>query len=208
MANAFSTHARSAPASVCLLAEHLDAVLAAGEDLVGIRYVWPGAPPRQRDSILALRAGQRATIERIRLVELALLSRLIKAREWASVVAREREGLGLIARLYVGGTATLVDAIAECADTTATDFDTGDDLTAYVRGRGLIAEDAPGLSDTAPICVDETFLVARRVPLGVLLDLVATFLDALEGEFELFAEPPRQREQAREQASGPPAAVR
>ena len=105
MANAFSSHARSAPASVCLLAEHLDAVLAAGEDLVGIRYVWSGAPPRQRDAIMALRAGQRATIERIRLVELALLSRLIKAREWASVVAREREGLGLIARLYVRGTA-------------------------------------------------------------------------------------------------------
>jgi hypothetical protein len=204
MSNASSTHARSAPASVCLLAEHLDAVLAAGEDLVGIRYVWSGAPPRQRDAILALRAGQRATIERIRLVELALLSRLIKAREWASVVAREREGLGLIARLYVGGTTTLVDAIAECADTTASDFDTGDDLTAYVRGRGLIAEDAPALSDSAPICVDESFLVARRAQLGVLLDLVATFLDALEGEFELFAEPPRQREQA----SSPPAVAR
>lgn len=203
MAIASSTLTRSAPASVCLLAEHLDAVLAAGEDLVCVRYVWSGAPPRARESIEALRAGQRATIERIRLIELALLCRLMKGREWATVVGREREALWLIARLYVAGTASLVDAIAECADTTGIDFDTGDDLTAYVRGRGLIAEDAPALADSAPICVDESFLVARRVPLGVLLDLVATFLDALEGEFELFAEPPRQREQA----SSPPASA-
>ena len=100
----------------------------------------------------------------------------------------ENERFGLVARLYVAGTATLVDAVAECADLRRADFDTGDDLTAYVRSRGLIAEDAPALSDSAPIAADESFLVARRAPLGVLLDLVASFLDALEAEFDLFAE--------------------
>jgi hypothetical protein len=47
----------------------------------------------------------------------------------------------------------------------------------------------------------DRFLVARRVPLGVLLDLVATFLDALEAEFDLFVE----RKGDGEPASGPPA---
>ena len=38
---------RPAPASVYLLAEHLDAALAAGEDLIGVLYVWSGTPPRE-----------------------------------------------------------------------------------------------------------------------------------------------------------------
>ena len=32
----------------------------------------------------------------------------------------------------------------------------------------------------------ENFLVARRIPLGSLLDLVAQFLDTLEAEYDLF----------------------
>jgi hypothetical protein len=189
MSDASLTHNRPAPLSVYLLAEHLDAALAAGEDLVRVHYAWSGPPPRSAEAIASLRAGQRRTVDRIRFLELALIARLLKAREWAKTVAREIERFGVVARLYSGGTAVLLDAVAECGDMSAEDFDTGDDLTAYVRSRGLIAEDAPALSDAAPIRVGEAFLVARRVPLGVLLDLVATFLDALEAEFDLFLEP-------------------
>jgi hypothetical protein len=42
------------------------------------------------------------------------------------------------------------------------------------------------LRETTPIAADESFLVAKRAPLGVLLDLAAAFLDALEAEFDLF----------------------
>jgi hypothetical protein len=177
---------RPAPASVYLLAEHLDAALAAGEDLTGVLYVWSGAPPREDAELVEFRAGRREAIEKIRTFELAMLARLLMGREWAVTVATENDRFQPVARLYVAGTATLVDAVAECADLSGEDFDTGDDLTAYMRGRGLIAEDAAGLSDTAPIAANETFLVARRAPLGVLLDLVASFLDALEAEFDLF----------------------
>jgi hypothetical protein len=194
---------RSAPASVYLLAEHLDAALAAGEDLAGVRYLWPGAPPRATEEIEAIRAGQRAAVERIRTYELALLSRVLKGREWAVAVATDDERFSPVARLYVAGTASLVDAVAECADWTAVDFDTGDDLVAYLRSRGLIAAEAPALADTAPIAPDDSFLVARRVPLGVLLDLVAAFLDALEAEFDLFLE----HDGDGAQASSPPAAA-
>ena len=99
--------------------------------------------------------------------------------------------------------AALAVVVAECADLSGEDFDTGDDLTAYMRGRGLIAEDAAGLSDTAPIAANETFLVARRAPLGVLLDLVASFLDALEAEFDLF--PALEKENGR--GLSPPASL-
>ncbi len=177
---------RVAPASVYLLAEHLDAALAAGEDLTGVLHAPSGPPPRERAELVDFRAARRAAIERIRTFELALIARLLMGREWAVTVATEDERFQPIARLYVAGTATLLDAVAECADLSSEDFDTGDDLTAYMRSRGLIAEDAAGLSDTAPIAANETFLVAKRAPLGVLLDLVASFLDALEAEFDLF----------------------
>jgi hypothetical protein len=192
MSDASETH-RTASLSVYMLAEHLDAALAAGEDLVRVHYLWKGAPPRSQVAIEAIRAGQRAAVSRIQTYELVLISRLLKAREWASAVASEHERFGVVARLYNAGTAVLLDAVAECGDLSATDFDTADDPTAYLRSRGLVAPEAPALSDTAPIKASDIFLVARRVPLGVLLDLVATFLDALEAEFDLFVDVPERK---------------
>ncbi len=150
--------------------------------------------PRSAEAIARIRAGQRGAVERIKTFELALIARLLKAREWAAAVADDDERFAGITRLYVAGTAILLDAVAECGDLSATDFDTGDDLIAYLRSRGLIAEDAPAIADTAPISAGDGFLVARRVPLGVLLDLVATFLDALEAEFDLFVELPKRKD--------------
>ncbi len=194
MSDASKTLARPAPHSVYLLAEHLDAALAAGEDLARVRYVWTEAPPRSAEAIAKIRAGQRGAVERIKTFELTLIARLLKAREWAAAVASDDERFSGVTRLYVAGTAILLDAVAECGDLSATDFDTGDDLIAYLRSRGLIAEDAPAIADTAPIAAGDGFLVARRVPLGVLLDLVATFLDALEAEFDLFVELPKRKD--------------
>ncbi len=195
---------RTTPLSVYLLAEHLDSALAAGEDLARVSYVWSGAPPRASADIEAIRAGQRGAVERLKVFELALIVRLLKAREWATVVAREDERFGAVVRLFLAGTVVLLDAVAECGDVSAIDFDTGDDLTAYVRSRGLIAAEAAALADTTPIGAGDGFLIARRVPLGVLLDLVATFLDALEAEFDLFVEP-TERKSADEAAASPPA---
>lgn len=173
------------PASVYLLAEHLDAVLAAGEDLMGVRYS-PVGKPRSREEIETARAGQRTAVERIRTFELALLSRLLAGREWAATVMAEEPQFGAVARLYVAGSAALLDAVQECGDLTSADFDTGDGVLTYVRSRGLIAAETLSLRETTPISADEHFLVARRAPLGTLLDLSAAFLDALEAEFDLF----------------------
>jgi len=175
-----------APASVYLLAEHLDAALAAGEDLTSVLFIWSGAPPREPEKIAELRAGQRTAIERIRAFELSLISRVLKGRDWAAEVAETQERFAGMARLYLAGTAVLLDAVEECADISAADFDAGDGLMAYVRSRGMIAPDAPALSDTAPLVAGEGFLVARRIPLGPLMDLAATFLDTLEAEYDLF----------------------
>lgn len=176
----------TAPAGVYLLAEHLDSALAAGEDLTSVLFIWPGKPPRDPDAIAELRAGQRTAIERIRTFELALISRVLKGRDWAHEVAETEERFAMMARLYLAGTAVLLDAVEECADISAADFDAGGGLLGYVRSRGMIAADAPALSDTAPLVAGENFLVAKRIPLGPLMDLVAMFLDTLEAEYDLF----------------------
>lgn len=204
MSDTAHSESNLAPANVFLLAEHLDAALAAGEDLNNVRWVWLEPAPREADGIAEIRARQRDTVERIRTLELTLLSRILMGRDRADELASENKRFSAIARLYVSSTAILVDAVEECADSTEVDFDTGDGLTAFVRSRGLLAEDAPALDDAAPIKLDDAFLVARRLRLGVLLDLVSAFLDALEAEYNLFFESDNSGEPA---STGQPAAV-
>jgi hypothetical protein len=203
MSDASSSPSRSVPLAVTLLADHLDAALAAGEDLAKVSYSWSGPPPQTRSEIETMRSGQRDAVEELKTFELALIARVLKGREWAAKVAVDDERFGRFAHLYVAGTVAFLDAVAECGDNTASDFDSGTDLTAYVRSRGLIAEEAPALSDTAPLKADDNFLVAKRIPLGVLLDLVASFLDALDAEFDLYPEPKSKGGQA----ISPPAPV-
>ena len=63
-------------------------------------FIWPGPQPREAEEIAELRAGQRAAIERIRTFELALLSRVITGRDWATEVAVSDERFAMMARLY------------------------------------------------------------------------------------------------------------
>ncbi len=172
--------------AVCVLADHLDAALAAGEDLLAAARGWPMADPAHSGALASLRAAQRRTIECIRALELTVVARVLKAREWAEDLARAEPFLQAPARLFTAGTAILLDAVAECGDATEADFETGDGLTAYLRSRGLIAADAPGLPDDVPLAVTEDFLLVRRIPLGPLMDLVAMFLDRLDLLYELY----------------------
>lgn len=196
MSDASLIPARLPPPGIYLLAEHLDAALAAGEDLAHVHFEWDGPPPRETADIEALRAGQRAAAEELRTYEMALIARVLQARDWAAKIGGDDDRLRAIARLFVSGSMSLMDAVEECGDSSALDFDTGGDVTAYLRGRGLIAPDAAALADTAVIAADDTFLVARRVPLGVLLDLAAAFLDALEAQFDLFVARTSEMERA------------
>jgi hypothetical protein len=51
---------------------------------------------------------------------------------------------------------------------------------AFLRSRGLLAADAAGLELVSRLAVGDGYQVAGRIPLGTLLDLVATFLDSLD----------------------------
>ncbi|SFV33352.1 hypothetical protein [Hyphomicrobium facile] len=174
-----------APLSVYMLADHLDAALAAGEDLMARGGDWRAlteTPADPSDFILR----QRAVAEEVRSFELMIVARILKARTHASSLAECDDRFRVIAKLFVSGTAILLDAVEESGDARATDFDTADDIVAYVRSRGLIAPDAPAIRVASDLTIDDNFLIAKRIALGPLLDMAAAFLDALDVQYELF----------------------
>ena len=61
-----------------------------------------------------------------------------------------------------------------------------------MRTRGLIASDIAAPLDGTTLSIDDNFLIARRIQLGALLDLVAMFLDQLEIHFDLFQSEPAE----------------
>jgi hypothetical protein len=184
-----SAEAPRAPLSVYMLADHLDGALAAGEDLVARGQDWRALaenPGVEADFAFA----QRKIAEEVRGFELMLIARILKARDHARAIAGIDLRFAVIANLFVSGTAILLDAVEECGDARHDDFETGDGVVSYVRSRGLISPEAPNVLAPAQLAIDDSFLVAKRLALGPLLDMAAAFLDALDTQYDLFIEEP------------------
>jgi hypothetical protein len=183
----------SAPAkhpSIYLLSDHLDASLAMGEDLLTEKVALADAAKTPTMAHLLRQNRELGEfLTTVRSLELAMTARLLQARKRAEEMKRRESRLRPLIALFVAGTAPLVDAAAELGDTTTRDFDTGDTASAFLRSRGLIARDAAGLEQQSHLAVTEAYLVAGRIRLGTLLDLVATFLDTLDLLFDLYEEP-------------------
>ena len=178
-------------ATAYLLADHLDAMLAAGEDLLKVhRVVFAEVPKPRPESVRDLVEVQRRCIDAMRTLEMSLTLRGLQARERADELRRTDDRVEGIAKLFLGGTAPLADAAGELGDWTETDFESGDEIAEYLRSRGLIRPDSAGLVSLDQLAVTTEFRVARRIELGPLLDLAAAFLDALELFYELYGEEP------------------
>ncbi len=177
---------KPAPASVYLLADHLDTVLAAAEDIVNARLTWNSARRAGQLKISEEKHGFRDDIEEIRKLENTIIIRVLKSRERAEDVARDDKRFRQLAKLYIAGTAVLLDAVEECGDSTDIDFATADTIPAYLRSRGLVDPDAPAPVIGENLEVGEDFLIAKRIAAGPLMDLGAALLDALELHYDLF----------------------
>jgi hypothetical protein len=173
-----------------LLGDHLDAALALGEDLLTEKVVLADAVEPVTMARLVRQNRELAEfLGAARTLELSLIARLLQARRRAEEMRNREPRLKPLIGLFVGGTAPLLDAAKELGDTTAHDFDTGDTAFAFLRSRALIARDAPGLERLCELRVGEDYLVAGRIRLGTLLDLVATFLDSLDLLYDLYGGP-------------------
>lgn len=194
-----SADAPRAPLSVYMLADHLDAALASGEDLVSRGQDWRAlAEASSADAEFAL--AQRKLAEEVRGIEMMLIARVLKARDHARALGGIDKRFAAVANLFVSGTALLLDAVAECGNACQDDFETGDGVVAYVRSRGLISPEASNVLNPAQLAIDDSFLVAKRLALGPLMDMAAAFLDALDTQYDLFVEEPVE-----EQATTPAA---
>lgn len=178
--------ARPAPSDVYLLADHLDAILATGEDLTRCVVPTQSGGARKASDIAREREDERIAVETIRGLEAAVVARCLKSRERAEELGRRDPRFATITKLYVAGTAVMIEAVSEFGDPTHNDFENGNGILAYLRGRALIAADAIALSDSQTIAVDEDMLVTRRIRLGDLLDLSAMFLNTIEIYYDLY----------------------
>lgn len=176
------------PPNVYLLADNLDAALAAGEDIMKSTLVWGTGSDRDGAAIAHSRAAQRTVLQNVRSLEQILVARVLKSRERSEEIAKRDPRFATVARLYNAGTAILIEAVGDFGDPTAVDFENGGGAVAFLRTRGLVLEDAPGPSDGQTFKFGDNFLVAGRIRLGTLLDLVAMFLDTLEIHFDLFSD--------------------
>lgn len=190
-----SISAKSANPSIYLIADHLDAVLAHGEDLLAIKAPSPSDPHEGTARMQEGLASQRAFLEEVRAMETRLVSRVLRARDHAEQVRRVDSRFKLVTDLFVSGTHVVADAAAELADSTALDFNSGRGSSTYMRSRGIIPEQTVALArDLAPK-ITEQFRLAGTIELGALLDLAASYLDALELHYELYGDEPRKAAQ-------------
>ena len=172
-----------APLSVYMLADHLDAALAAGEDIMARGIQWRDLAEHNAE-VEDFISRQRKIADEIRALELMLVARILKARMHAITLAEYDDRFRMVGRLFAAGTAILLDAVAESGDARGVDFDSGEEIIAYVRSRGLIA----AIRTASDLTIDDSFLVAGRMALGPLLDMAAAFLDALDVQYDLFVE--------------------
>lgn len=178
------------PACIYLLGDHLDAALAAGEDLTSTTLVV--SAPTVSGGVVELDDRQAALagfITRMRGLEAGLVARIVQARRRAEELPRDADLKPLVS-LFLSGTVSLLDAVQEFGDPSGIAFDSGHDGFRFLRDRGLIAPDAGSMPVGSPITADEEYLVAGRIRLGSLMDLVAAFLDALDMRFNLYDEEP------------------
>ena len=175
------------PPCIYLLGDHLDASLATGEDLAATTLRL--APPTAVGGMAELEqrhAALSAFINRLRTLEAALVARVLHARRRAEEIPRPDAHMKPLISLFLSGTAILLDAVEEYGDPSGIAFHAGADGFHFLRDRGLIALDAASLPVSGSLTVDDGYLVAGRVPLGPLMDLTSTFLDALDMRFSLY----------------------
>ena len=166
-----------------LLAAHLDATLAAIEDLrtatPPVMMPSPQRPGLPRPSL----AGWVRQLERH---EASALLRVERARALTEAAMAADSRLETLGKLVLAGTAALDEAIKSFTDRTGHAFKTGGDALAYLRQRGVLDAEAGTMTITEATRIGDDFRLAGIIEVEPLADLVATFLDTLDIHYDLF----------------------
>lgn len=172
------------PPGAALLAEHLDAALAAGEDLLAsslpARADLDEADPQSAPDALD------GFVRKLLQLEGSLVLRLLQARRLASEIGRADSSLKSVAALFRAQTDLLHEMIAGAGRSAEGALVRAGDSHAYIRSRGLIAPEAAAPSPYESLSVDESFRVGGVVQLSEVMNLVAAVLDLIDARFGLY----------------------
>jgi hypothetical protein len=173
------------------LADHLDATLAMGEDL--LRQELEIAPLTAGDANTAITQRQQqisSFARQLRALELGMTARLLQARARAIAVRETHPRFALLIGLFIGGTAPLADAAStrQLGDISELALATGPDVLAFLKTRGLVEAATASLSGVDQLKVSDDYLLATHIHLGTLMDMIAQFTESLDLAFDLYAE--------------------
>lgn len=183
------THHVDIPAGVYLLADHLLRVTDAGRDLTALSLTVTEPSPGTGPRMLRQREARLAQLVRdARSLEASIVAHVLQARRRASELGRVGGTLKLLLTPFMAGTRPLLDAAADYGDPASRAFHSGSDSLAFARSRGLIGAEQATLMPIAKLDVDDGFLIAGRVAVGPLLELIEAFLRALDTHYGLWPE--------------------
>ena len=177
------------PACVYVLADNLDAALAAGEDLRAVAQHWPCGDPDD-PSVMGMR---RWVLGRVRVHELSLISRILQARSNAEELAQQQSHFKLLAHLFVSSLNDFEATAQEDRENRPVGLEADLDMVEFLRLRGVVEKDAAGELPYETLKITDSFLIAGRIPLGLTLDLIAEVFDALETQFDLYPDDEEQQ---------------
>jgi hypothetical protein len=181
------------PGNIGLIADHLDAALAAGEDLLALKLA-PAADLAASEDDPG--AGLRDLVAMAVRHEATILAHVLQARRRSDDLARQKGPLRALSKLFAANTAGLLDIVAQHGDRVKEGFDGGADPIVFLRKRGVLAESQAGLSRFTGLAIPEHYRIGGAVELGPLLDLVSSFLDVLDQQFDLYPAEPQEAVEA------------
>jgi hypothetical protein len=170
--------------NIYLLSDHLDAALAIGEDLLGQHVLlYPATPGTGEAALIRQQDELAAFVSTVYALELGITMRLLQARKRIAELRATETRFKPYFSSFVGGTAALVDAVdvlGRAAD------QLGRSPLSFLIARGLLPADAARLPENVELTVTDAYRIAGGIPLGDLMDMLASFLDGLELVFELY----------------------
>ena len=168
-----------------LLADHLDAALAAGEDLLASRLAaiadFDCAENNPDDALAQF-------VARLERLEASFMGRVLHARRRLDELPHNDAELKPISNLFFSSTGLLLELVSRSKRQSENQFDVGGDRLPFLRDRGLLARDAAGLPHYAPVIVTDAYRVGGVLELGPLMDMVARLLDLLDQRYDLYAD--------------------
>ncbi len=166
---------------VYLLADHLDVALAVGEDLQKLDVDLSG---NDEDASQALATF----VARVSSLEANLIGRLLQARRRVAELKVRDAAMRSVFALFLAETTLLLDIVRTYGEIDQARFNTGDDRTAYLRSRRLVADHIAGATAAKWIAIDDGFSVGGMLRLGGLLDIVSACLGALDSGYGIYSE--------------------